>query len=136
VVSNVRFINPQTLSKQPGYTHVVEITGPGRLVYTAGQLGLDAGGKLVGASGDFRAQAMQAFENLMAALGAMGAGVESIVKINNYIVDIGRNVATFRELRNRYLNMSAPPASTAIGVPELAVPGALFEIEAIVALPA
>jgi enamine deaminase RidA (YjgF/YER057c/UK114 family) len=136
VVSNVRFLNPQTLSKQPGYTHVVEITGPGRLVYTAGQLGLDADGKLVGASGDSRAQTTQAFENLKAALGAIGAGAENIVKINNYIVDIGKNVGTFRELRNRYLNMSAPPASTAIGVPELAAPGALFEIEAIVALPA
>jgi enamine deaminase RidA (YjgF/YER057c/UK114 family) len=115
---------------------VVEIAGPGRIVHIAGQLGLDTSGKLVGAAGDFSAQATQAFENLKAALGAVGASAENIVKINSYIVDIGKNIGAFRELRNRYLNMAAPPASTAVGVPALAVPGALFEIEAMVALPA
>jgi enamine deaminase RidA (YjgF/YER057c/UK114 family) len=135
VSGNIRFINPQSISKQPGYTHVVEVTGPGRTVYIAGQLALDANGKLVGA-GDFRAQATQAFENLKAAVAEVGAEMASIVKINNYIVDIGANIVAFRELRNRYFNMAAPPASTAIGVPSLAMPGALFEIEAIVALPA
>jgi hypothetical protein len=37
---NLRFINPSTMSKPPGYTHVIEATGPGRIVYIAGQLGL------------------------------------------------------------------------------------------------
>jgi enamine deaminase RidA (YjgF/YER057c/UK114 family) len=135
VARNIRFVNPKSISKPPGYTHVVEVTAPGRTVYIAGQLGLDANGKLVGA-GDFRAQATQAFENLKAAVAEVGAEMASIVKINNYIVDIGANIGAFRELRDRYFNMAAPPASTAVGVPMLAVPGALFEIEAIVALPA
>jgi enamine deaminase RidA (YjgF/YER057c/UK114 family) len=39
-------------------------------------------------------------------------------------------------VRDRNLNMAAPPASTTIGVPELARPGALFEVEAVVMLPA
>ena len=39
-----RFINPPTISKPPGYTHVVEIAGPGRMVYIAGQLGIDPAG--------------------------------------------------------------------------------------------
>ena len=38
-VSEIRFINPDALQKPPGYTHVVEATTPGRLVYIAGQLG-------------------------------------------------------------------------------------------------
>jgi enamine deaminase RidA (YjgF/YER057c/UK114 family) len=135
VAPNIRFSNPKSISKPPGYTHVVEVTAPGRTVYIAGQLGLDLNGKLVGA-GDFRAQATQAFENLKAAVAEVGAEMASIVKINNYIVDIGTNIGAFRELRDRYFNMAAPPASTAVGVPALAVPGALFEIEAIVALPA
>ena len=92
---NVRFINPTTISKPPGYTHVVEITGPGRIAHIAGQLGLDTSGKLAGAPGDFSAQAAQAFENLKAALGAVGAGAENIVKINSYIVDIGKNIVRF-----------------------------------------
>jgi enamine deaminase RidA (YjgF/YER057c/UK114 family) len=132
-MSNTRFINPPAIAKPPGYTHVVEITGPARIVYIAGQLGLDVGGKL---AADFRAQTEQAFQNLKAALAAVGARPEHIVKINNYIVDIGKNIAVFREVRDQHLNMAAPPASTTVGVPELARAGALFEIEAIVMLPA
>ena len=60
-----RFINPPTISKPPGYTHVVEITGPGRIVYIAGQLGIDPSGKM---APDFRGQTVQAFENLKNAL--------------------------------------------------------------------
>jgi enamine deaminase RidA (YjgF/YER057c/UK114 family) len=135
VTNNPRFLNPGGLSKPPGYTHVVEITGPGRVVYIAGQLGLDRDGKPVGAPGDFRAQAVQAFVNLKIALAAAGAGFEHVVKINNYVVDIAANIGSFREVRDRYLNVAAPPASTAVGVPGLARPGALFEIEAIAVLP-
>src|SRR5262249_17969349 len=69
-MSQTRFINPQALSRPPGYTHVVEGTAPGRIVYIAGQLGVDRDGKVVG---DFRQQAVQTFENLKTALAAVGA---------------------------------------------------------------
>jgi|SRR5262245_34236833 len=131
----VRRLNPPTMHAPPGYTHVVEITGNARIAYFAGQLGVDKAGTFVGAPGDFEAQAVQAFENLQAALEAVGAGFEHLVKINNYLVDIERNIATFREVRDRYLAGSALPASTAVGVPALARPGALFEIEAVAVLP-
>ena len=130
--SNVRFANPDTLSKPPGYSHVVEIIGPGRIVYFAGQLGVDKSGKL---GRDAREQIALAFENLKAALASVGAGFDSLVKINNYLVDIGTNIAIYREVRDKYLNTAAPPASTAVGVPALAIPGALFEIEGIAILP-
>ena len=29
---NIRFSNPDTMQKPPGYSHVVEVTGPGRTV--------------------------------------------------------------------------------------------------------
>ena len=38
MAANIRFINPDTLSKPPTYTQVVEVTGPGRTVYISGQL--------------------------------------------------------------------------------------------------
>jgi enamine deaminase RidA (YjgF/YER057c/UK114 family) len=134
--TKTRFINPPALYKPPGYTHVVEVIGPGRIVYLAGQLGFDDKGKLVGAPGDFRAQAEQAFENLKAALASVGAKVEHVIKINNYIVDIDKHIPIFREVRDRHMNMTAPPASTAVGVPALARAGALIEVEAIAILPA
>jgi enamine deaminase RidA (YjgF/YER057c/UK114 family) len=126
----VRFDNPKTLAPPPGYSYVVEASGPARIIYFAGQLGLDIENKFVGAPGDFRAQCAQAFENMTLALTAAGAKWNDVVKINNYLVDIQGNMMTFRQVRDGYLK-GAAPASTTIGVPALARPGALFEIEAI-----
>jgi len=129
-----RFLNPKTLAPPPGYTYVVETSGPGRTVYIAGQLGLDLDNKLVGAAGDFRAQCTRAFENLGAALASVGAGFGDVVKINNYLVDM-THIGIFREVRDAILDTKRPPASTTVAISQLARPGALFEIEAIAVLP-
>ena len=76
MAGNVRFLNPKTMAKPPGYTYVVEATGPNRLIFIAGQLGLDLDNKLVGGPGDFRAQAFKAFENLKFALARAGATLQ------------------------------------------------------------
>jgi enamine deaminase RidA (YjgF/YER057c/UK114 family) len=135
MAGNVRFSNPNTLAKPPGYSYVVEATGPNRLIFIAGQLGLDMENNLVGGPGDFRAQAFKAFENLKAALTAVGAGFKDVVKINNYLTDMS-HMPIFREVRDEFLDRAAPPASTTIGISALARPGALFEIEAVAVLPA
>src|SRR5476649_2330992 len=131
MTSNIRFLNPDAIPKPGGYTHVVEVTGPGRIVYIAGQLGFGRDGNV----GDFRAQAVQAFENLKAALASVGATFDHVVKLNNYLVDIRKNLPAFREVRDKYVNTVSPPASTTIGVPVLAREDALFEVEAVVMLP-
>ena len=135
MAANVRFLNPTTLAKPPGYTYVVEASGPGRTIYIAGQLGLDLDNKLVGGPGDFRAQATRAIENLKSALAAVGAGLTDVVKINNYLTDMA-HIGIFREVRDSFFNMASPPASTTVAISQLARPGALFEIEAIAVLPA
>ena len=129
--SNMRFMNPAAIAKPGGYTHVVEVTGPGRIVYIAGQLGLKQNGDI---AGDFRAQCVQAFENLKAALAAVGATFDDVVKLNNYLLDIPKNLGAYREVRDKYVNTSQPPASTTIGIPALARPDALYEVEAVVLL--
>ncbi|HLA21384.1 MAG TPA: RidA family protein [Pseudolabrys sp.] len=131
---SVRFLNPKTMAKPPGYTYVVETTGPGRTVYIAGQLGIDLDNKLVGGPGDFRAQCAKAFENLGFALASVGSRFNDVVKINNYLVDMS-HIAIFREVRDAFLNTKAPPASTTVAISQLARPGALFEVEAIAVLP-
>jgi enamine deaminase RidA (YjgF/YER057c/UK114 family) len=128
---DLRFINPATIAKPPGYTHVVEVSGPGRIVYIAGQLGLGLDGKLAGAPGDFRAQAKQAFENLRNALAAVDAGFEHVVKLNNYLTNIRTHLSIYREVRDAYVSTADPPASTTVQVSELAIPDALYEVEAI-----
>ena len=42
--SNPRFFNPTGMSKPTGYSQVVEINGPHRTIYLAGQTGIDANG--------------------------------------------------------------------------------------------
>jgi enamine deaminase RidA (YjgF/YER057c/UK114 family) len=126
-----RFHNPPTIFAPRGYTHVVEVTAPGRTIYISGQVGMSVDGKI---AGDFRAQAVQSLENLKSALAAAGAGLEHVVKITNYFVDMA-HLAEFREVRDRYFDTKAPPASTAVQVVRLAQPDFLFEIEAIAVVP-
>jgi enamine deaminase RidA (YjgF/YER057c/UK114 family) len=127
-MANMRFINPASIHAPRGYTHVVEATGPGRIVYIAGQLGVDPAGKM---AGDFRAQAVQAFENLKAALAAVGGKFEQVAKVNMYFTDIDTQLPIAREVRDRYVDTAAAPASTAVQISKLARDGALFEIEAV-----
>jgi len=131
MVSELRFINPPGLAKPSGYTQVVEATVPARLVYIAGQLGLDSDGKL---SSDFRLQAVQTFENLKAALAAVGAQFQHVVKFNNYLLDT-KYLPVFRQVRDSYLQDRNRPASTTIAISGLAREGALLEIEAVAVLP-
>ena len=111
---------------------MVEVTAPGRIVYIAGQLGVDRDGKVVG---DFRRQAVQTFENLKTALAAVGAQFRHVVKLNNYLVDRA-HLPTFREVRDGYLAENDRPASTTIAISGLAREEALIEIEAVAVLPA
>ena len=126
-----RFHNPPAIGKPSGYTHVVEAASPGRIIYIAGQLGLDVDNKL---AGDFRAQAEQTFVNLKNALAAAGVGFEHVVKLNNYLIDMA-HLGIFREVRDRHIDTSAPPASTTIAISNLARPGALIEVEAVAVVP-
>lgn len=128
---SVRYLNPQTVFKPPGYSHVVEVTGPGRTVYIAGQVGADRDLKI---PPDARAQMVLAFENLKSALAEVGATFKDVVKINSYLLNMG-DLKHFREVRDMYINTAAPPASTLVAVSKLAIDGLLFEIEAVAMLP-
>ncbi len=130
--TNIRFINPSTLAIPPGYTHVVEITH-GRTIFIAGQVALDQAGQIVGHH-DFRAQTQQVFENLKAALAAVGADFTRVVKLNMYVVDISQ-LPILREVRDRYVNTHHPPASTLVEVRRLAREEFLIEVEAVAYLP-
>jgi enamine deaminase RidA (YjgF/YER057c/UK114 family) len=129
---NVRFSNPATMAKPTGYTHVVEVNGPNRTIYIAGQLGYDANGK---PGSDFREKATFVYENLKAAIESVGGKMENIVKLNAFLTDIRAQLPVYREVRDKFVNVAAPPASTTLEVPKLARDGALLEVEAIAVLP-
>ena len=130
---NIRFSNPDTMQKPPGYSHVVEVTGPGRTVYFAGQLGIDKSGRM---GANAREQTEIAFENVKAALASVGAGFEHVVKLNTYMLDIDAHGPAYREVRTSYFsNKAALPASTLLQVSRLANPMFLLEVEALAILP-
>jgi enamine deaminase RidA (YjgF/YER057c/UK114 family) len=126
--ATANFINPETLHRPTGYTHVVEVTA-GRPVYVAGKVALDPTGALVG-PGDIRAQARQVFDNLQAALQTVGASFEQVVKLNYYLVDASQ-LPVVREVRDQYVNLQQPPASTAVEVRRLVREDLLIEVEAV-----
>ena len=128
----VRFVNSEALPPSLGYSQAAEVR-PGRMIYVAGQVSMDRSGKLVG-EGDMRAQAQQTFENLKAALEASGAKFENVVKLNYYVLDVSQLPAV-REVRDKFVNTSNPPASTAVEVKGLFREGFLIEVEAVAAMP-
>jgi enamine deaminase RidA (YjgF/YER057c/UK114 family) len=130
--SSPLFASPEDLSTPPGYSHVVSIPA-GRLVWTAGQIAMDADGEVVGV-GDWGRQARQVFENLTRALQAAGAGWSDVVKLTYFVVDMS-GLATIRAVRDEFVDRGRPPTSTLVQVAGLAYPDLLLEVEAIAWLP-
>jgi enamine deaminase RidA (YjgF/YER057c/UK114 family) len=113
---------------QPSYSHVVTVSGTGKIVFIAGQLARDANGACVG-TGDMRAQMEQTFRNLDRCLRAAGATWADVVKTNTYVTDFD----AFRkcgDIRMRWFGV-ATPTSTTVGVTRLADPDCMVEIEAV-----
>jgi enamine deaminase RidA (YjgF/YER057c/UK114 family) len=133
-VADNRFLNPSTMPSTRGYTHVVETHSPSRTIYISGQLGMTPDGKFAGAPGDFRAQAEQCFANLKLALAEVEATFDHVVKMTTFFVDMA-HLPIYFEVRDRFVNTKAPPASTAIQISKLAREPALFEIEATAVVP-
>jgi len=130
----VEHINPKELATPHGYTHVVTAK-PGKMIFIAGQVAMDAQGKLVGKD-DLRAQTKQVFENLKTALAASGATFDDVVKITWYVKNYKtENLPILREVRDSYVKKDAPPASTLVGVAALFQDDYLLEVDAIAVVP-
>ncbi|GAT00240.1 endoribonuclease [Mycolicibacterium fortuitum subsp. acetamidolyticum] len=77
---------------------------------------------------DPRAQFTQAFSNLHGVLAEAGLNFTDVVEITSYHVGLQQHVQVFGEVKDEFV--AAPyPAWTAVGVTELAMPGALVEVQ-------
>lgn len=130
------FISPKNLIPPgpAGYSHIAKVNR-GTIVYLSGQVPCDASGKMIG-EGDFEAQVEQIFANLKIAVEAAGGTMADIVKLNYYLVaEVDQaTVSKLRPIRDRYINVENPPASTFVVVSRLMRPGWLIEIEAVAAI--
>ena len=80
--------------------------------------------------GDMETQIRQTFDRIGLLLEAGGASFANIVILRSFWVHLLRDLPIFRKVRKDYL-VEPYPASTAVGTPELAIPGLELEIEAV-----
>lgn len=124
------FVRPDGMPPVNGYSHAVAFTG--RMLVVSGQVPLDEQGRLVG-PGDPAAQIRQVFRNLAAALAAAGASVDQVVKLTVYLTDLA-DLEAFRRIRDEYIPLDRPPASSLVQVSGLVNPQFRVEIEALAAI--
>lgn len=110
------------------YTHATRF---GDLVFISGIPPTDANGKIVGGD-DAAAQARQIFLNMQKVLASVGSDFSQIVKVTVYLTSVADR-EIINPIRQEFFGDSRP-ASTLIGVKELAVPGMKVEVEAVVGL--
>ena len=123
-----RFVNPPGLKPLGMYSNAA--CGKGTVVFIAGQVAVDANGKVVGV-GDYEAQAVQVFENVKLALGAAGATFEDVLKLTIYIRNLTQEARkAVMGVRGRYISHTHPPAATMIGIDRLVEDDLLVEVEA------
>jgi len=98
----------------------------GDLIFTSGQIPLDARGNLV--TGSIEEQTHQVLRNLKAVLAASGAGLETVVKTTVYVTDLA-DFSRINAVYGEYFSGVTPARST---VQVVALPrGAHVEIDAI-----
>ena len=109
-------------------SHYTDAVRFGDLLFVSGVAPLDSKGKLVGAE-DVVAQTKQVFDNLEKTLEAAGASLSDVLKVTVFLTDVGDRTLINPVRQQRF--GATRPASTLIGVKELAIPGMKVEIEAV-----
>ena len=122
-------INPGELARPSGFSHAVSAAG--RLVFLAGQIGVDRDGKLAG--GGVVPQFEQALGNLLTALAAAGGRPADLASVTIYLTDVEEYQAHSREIGAVWRRRAGTdyPAMAGVGVTRLWLPEALVEIQGI-----
>jgi 2-iminobutanoate/2-iminopropanoate deaminase len=120
---SIQAIHPPTVTiAAPGYSPAV-LAEAERLLFISGQGPRDLGA-------DPETQIRETFEAIQAVAEEAGGSMKNVVMLRAYFLNMARDLAAFRKVRLEFL--SEPfPASTAVGVTELAVEGLQVEIEAV-----
>lgn len=112
---------------QPVYDkwHYALAAESGGFVFVSGCTGTRTDGTI---SSDVKEQVTQAFLHIEAALAEAGLTFDDVVDMITYHVGLQEHISEFAEVKDQFIK--APyPAWTAVGVTELAVPGAIIEVK-------
>jgi 2-iminobutanoate/2-iminopropanoate deaminase len=124
-------VNPWSWQDRAGFSQAWKVDGAQTLLFISGQAPISVDGELVG-EGDFEAQVEQTLDNLRTVLAESGASMSDIVKLTVFLTDISK-LRDYSQIKARHID-GPQPASTALEVSALAMPGMQIEIEAIAAL--
>ncbi|WP_420150247.1 RidA family protein [Spirosoma sp.] len=128
--SNIEFLNPDQLLKNPAFSQVAITTGNGRTIYIGGQNAITNDLEIIG-KGNITLQTEYALKNIETALQACGATLDDLFKLTIYIVQ-GQDLRKGFEGAQSFLRkLSNPPVISSIIVTGLANPDYLVEIEAV-----
>ncbi len=127
-------INPIALAKPAGYAHGI-VTHGGRLLFLAGQTGMDQTGSIA-TPNDIVAQFTQALNNIRAVIEEAGGEMTDMVKLNLFVTDQAAYQANLKPIGASYRNFFGRyyPAMTLVEVKSLFDHEALIEIEGIAVL--
>ena len=122
----IRGLNPPDApAADVGYTPGILAEGQ-RVVFISGQGPRDY-------DANMETQFRQTFERIKIILEQAGGSMRNLVILRAYFLHFSRDLPIYRKVRKEYL-VQPYPASTAVGVTELAPPGNQIEIEAIAVL--
>ena len=113
-------------SMKPYYDtfHFAPAVIDGDRIRLSGVIGVGEDGKC---SADPETQFTTAFEGVKTVLAEAGANLGDIVEMTTFHVGLQKHLQTFMAVKDRFIE-DPYPAWTAIGITELALPGALVEI--------
>jgi enamine deaminase RidA (YjgF/YER057c/UK114 family) len=120
----IKTINPKESKFLYDQYHFSQAVRSGELLLCSGQLGTGSDGKI---PSDLAEEFRNAWRSVGSVLTAAGVGFADVLEYTSYHVGLHGTVATFMKVRDEFLR-EPWPAWTAIGITELAVPGAHVEI--------
>ena len=120
-----RPLNPVSIRAPfANYSHAVEVTTPGRMVFASGQLGVSPDDTV---PEDAEAQAVLCFENIKAILAEAGMTLDDVVRFTAYVTDRAY-FPVYGAVRSRYVAGNAF-ASTLVIVSGFTRPELKVEVE-------
>ena len=128
--------NPAGVFRHPGFTRIVTVEGPMRLIFIAGQTPSDENYKCV-APGDLKGQYLSVMKSLEIQLKAAGATWGDVLYRRTFVLDMDAYLRIRKDpsLPN-YWHADNMPGSTSVQVSRLSDPQFLVEIDLLAAVPA
>ncbi len=125
-----RCVNPWNWQEDQGWAWATEVTGPARVLHTAGHGPYDAEGRLLH-PGDLRAQTAAALDALQTSLTEAGHDLADVVRLDVFTTRPDELAANWDVVSARLLPPGSRAGGVLVGVERFAVPDLLVQVQAV-----